>query len=409
MSRFFIEEYSDEHEEESIENEELQIDFEEDNFTLVHPEEIPLEYFIFKLDQDNDKKDQDQIDNKCSNIIECRNLFDNILQNIDNNQIQKSHNEFNKLQDVYKQLQKGFKKNNVPNFFIKKLYEINQKINEQSRSSKQARTFQKDLKKFNRNFEEELAEYEKHPENFQNELDAELNTDQDENANDNFSMSSSYEEEEEKEENATENTNNNKEKNTPQNAEKANDDESIRKELDRYVQYRTDVIMKTDIDHLFIFYEKVTDEKLVRKFQLEICYAVSHVPDWQKISYRNILKILDFLPDLIHYVKGFVPFFGRLSKDLTWYSTKLTNASRTYHFYRTMHKFVNILNYFKQNLLQINEFKSYVRLEILFIGYLFCNEKCDISPHAMNMMKVLEKDIFNKSITNNYMYQTSLY
>lgn len=483
MSRWFIEEYSDENEEESIGSDEFQIETED---TTPHevPEEIPLDYFVPKLNPNNEKKGQNQANSKQSNVIECWNLLDSILQNIDNNQIQKSHTEFNKLQDVYKQVQKDFKKNYIPNFIIKKLFEINQKITEQSKSNKQARQFQKDLKKFNRNFEKELSEFEQHPENFQNEDEIEFKDEIVQKSDDDFYLSSSDEEEEEetsrqsannankrkgkicqstnnknevkranptananakngkKEEESTSNNANegkqekNADNSNSKNEEKEgessvnnadnkkeeesslqkansseieNDDESIREVLRKYVAFKTNIVMKTDIDYLFTYYQNVKDPKLARSFQLEICYAASHIPNWQKVSYRNIPKILDFLPDLVGYAKSLILLFGKFNDNLTFYSTKLSTPSRRYHFYRMIHKFVNAINNFKQKLLEINEYKLYARLNAMFIGYMYCNEKYDISPQSLSMFEVLQKNIFSKAVTENYMYQNSLF
>ena len=76
MSRWFIEEYS----EEESDSDELQIEIEEDTTPHEVPEEIPLDYFLPK------QKGPSQASSKQSNIIECQNLLDSIIQNIDNNQ-----------------------------------------------------------------------------------------------------------------------------------------------------------------------------------------------------------------------------------------------------------------------------------------------------------------------------------
>lgn len=211
MSRWIIEDYSEEElnesQDEYIEFEE-RIKIDEDDKPHKVPDEITLDYFIPQLDPNNDIKKQDQTSNKQSNINEIRNLLYNILQNINENQIKKSYDEFNELQEVYKQFQKEFKKNGVPHFFIKKIFEINEKINKQPTSNKQARLFQKNIKKFNRNFEKELAEYEEHPENFND-----LNEDQLKKSDDDFSISSTDEEQNTDElEISPQDTNNSKEK-----------------------------------------------------------------------------------------------------------------------------------------------------------------------------------------------------
>ena len=106
MSRWTIEDYSEEElnesQDEYIEFEE-RIKIDEDDKPHKVPDEITLDYFIHQLDPNNDIKKQDQTSNKQSNINEIRNLLDNILQNINENQIKKSYDEFNELQEVYKQ------------------------------------------------------------------------------------------------------------------------------------------------------------------------------------------------------------------------------------------------------------------------------------------------------------------
>lgn len=169
--------------------------------------------------------------------------------------------------------------------------------------------------------------------------------------------------------------------------------------------------MRMDIDYLFAFYQKVVDKKLSRRIQLEICDVVRRLPNWQKIPFQNITKILEFLPELINHAKFLVPVFGRLNQDLLFYSSKLyeRQVQNSIHFYKTIHKFVNVLNNFKQKLFEYNEFKLYVRFEIMFIEYLYSNEKFDLSPYALNMYNILDKNIFNKQVTENYISQTSLF
>ena len=62
-------------------------------------------------------------------IIEIKNLLDEVLFCITNNQIQKSHEKFVKLQKIYNQRPKVIKKNKIPHFFIYKLLKITKKIN----------------------------------------------------------------------------------------------------------------------------------------------------------------------------------------------------------------------------------------------------------------------------------------
>lgn len=108
------------------------------------------------------------IQNLFSKLDKC---LDFILECMIQNHFNKAHEKFIKLQKFYKKNKKVFKKYGNPHFLIRKLYSINHLMQEIAQKNKFVWKFEKDIKKFNKEFEIELTEIEKNPEKFANDDD----------------------------------------------------------------------------------------------------------------------------------------------------------------------------------------------------------------------------------------------
>ena len=356
-------------------------------------------------------------------IMKFKKIFDNVLNNINNNEYKKSHYEFIQAQRLYKQPPKVFKKNQVPHFFIYKLFEINQKINQLSTSNKELYDFKKDIKKFNQLFEKELSKCKKNPEYYDDENVFDVNDKNSQNTssnNDNDWFISSDDDETNpnpKIQNITFKLNNNtvKEKCTYQPKPKhpnnnSLNDEKIKKELEKYKSSRQKGKIIANIDHLFKLYQEATIKELVHEIQLEICFSFENEVFKHGFSLEKFTLILDILPNLMNDTMFLIHFMEKIEKIFSDYITQRCNycTKNITLISEILPKYINIMETFKQKLQNDKKYDLSIEIEIMILENIYYNYTIDITPRSFNILDILNKKLFNESITENYKLKISL-
>lgn len=367
---------------------------------------------IREEEEEEESQDHNTIDNNITienesnlnimqkRIIEIKDLLDEVLFCITNNQIQKSHEKFVKLQKIYNQRPKVIKKNKIPHFFIYKLFKITQKINNLSKNNKNTRRVQKEITKFCHKFEKELSECQLNEQNFANEDNdfkyEEYNNNNKTDINDWFLPSDNADSNELLNDNTSNSRNNDRNQKTNANNRSTNNienicinnDENIKKELDKYCLTRSKGRISTNIDHLYELYQKVTNKGLAQKIQLEICYTIEDNSFDQVIPFDIWKLILDIMPNLINDAKRFVPLFEKLNKDFWKHSINSSNnfAFNISHFYEILSKYISNMELFAKLFQNDNEQTLFVRLETILIEHLYFKENFDIMDRALNII-----------------------
>lgn len=432
MSRWAINDYSDEEEDnqEEDQNDEQAIKDEPQNDEQVAP----------KGDDDNASDNEDETENR-SNLsdkqkkyLDLKQSLGKVLDNITLNQIKKAHEEFTKLQNIYKRPPKVIKKNENPHFFIRELFEITQKVKELDKSEKDIRKFEQDVKKFNRGFEKELQECEENPEKFAND-DDEDEDDQNKNASDDsgsdnggWFVSSDDEETNKNDDNKNDDKTGEEKENKPRHHKDMTSAEAVearlkaernrvindsiaQKELEEFSASRIKGKVTTDVPHLNQLYKAVKDKELSHKLQLEICFTVEEGPSDQAIPLENWTLILEFLPSLINDAKLLVPLFERLNRDFWARSVHPRHlfTPDVARLHEILPNFIKIMEDYSKKLRDEKEFALCTRLENMLIEHIYHKDTVDIMPHTLSILELLNQKIFDESVTNSFRARAALF
>ncbi|KAK8834462.1 Translation initiation factor 3 subunit c [Tritrichomonas musculus] len=432
MSRFFVNSESDEEEQQAEEDQNDEPVQDEQQNTK--PAEANR-FFDSGSGSDDEADNKSNLSEKQKKFLELKNSLDQVLNNIELNQLKKAHEEFTKLQAIYKRPPKVIKKNENPHFLIRELLEITNKVGELAKSEKDLRKFDQDIKKFNRNFEKELAECQEHPEKFENDDDDEnenedfVNDDDKEDNSDNqegdWFLSSS--DEEEKDKKKPEKTDDRK-KPQPEHRKdmtaaeavearlkaernRVIDDELAKKELEEFSASRTKGKVITTVARLDELYQAVMDKELSHKIQLEICFTVEEEPSDQAIPLEDWTLILEFLPSLIEDAKHLVPLFERLNRDFWARSVHPRHlfTPDVARLHEILPKFTSIMEDYSKKLREQKEFALCARLENMLIEHIYHQDTVDIMPHALSIFELLNQKIFDESITNSFKARAALF
>lgn len=433
MSRWAINDYSDEEDQVEEDQKEEPV---EDEPKKDEPAASQENRFFLDSDSENETDNRSNMSDKQKRFLELKECLGRILDNITLNQLKKAHEEFTKLQNIYKRPPKVIKKNENPHFFIRELFEITQKVKELAKSEKDLRKFETDIKKFNRNFEKELTECEEHPENFASDdeiINEDNNDDQvkadnkDDDAEDDNSgwfVSSDDEDTKAKTPEPKEN-----ESSKPQRVhhhkdmtsadavearlraerDRVIDDETATKELEEFSASRTKGKVIASVTRLYDLYEAAMDKELSHKLQLEICFTVEASD--QPIPLENWNLILEFLPDLIDEAMLMVPLFERLNRDFWARSVHPRHlfTPDVARLHEILPNFIKLMEDYSKKLRDEKEFALCTRLENMLIEHIYHKDTVDIMPHTLSILELLNQKIFEESITNSYRARAALF
>ena len=340
MSRWAINDYSDEEEDQQDEdqNEDQLVD---DDQQKEQPQANQDDKQNAESDNEPDNNNRSNLSNKQKKFLDLKESLANVLENITQNNLKKAHEEFTKLQNIYKRPPKVIKKNENPRFFIRQLFEITQKVKGLDVSGKDFRKFEQDVKKFSRSFEKELQDCQENPDKFADENDDDDDIDDDfqddDDDDDDDDGGGWFVSEEKADASKPKDSKGGKESKADSKSKQSHrkdmtsadavearlkaernraiDDDTAKKELEEYSASRTKGKIITTVTRLYDLYQAAMDKELGHKLQLEICFTVEEGPSDQAIPLEDWTLILDFLPSLINDAKLLVPLFERLNRD----------------------------------------------------------------------------------------------
>lgn len=435
MSRWAINDYSDEEEDQQDEdqNDDQLVD---DDQQKEQPQANQVDKQNTESDNEPDNNNRSNLSNKQKKFLDLKESLANVLDNITQNNLKKAHEEFTKLQNIYKRPPKVIKKNENPRFFIRQLFEITQKVKELDVSGKDFRKFEQDVKKFSRSFEKELQDCQENPDKFADENDDDDDIDddfQDDDDDDDDDDGGGWFVSEEKADASKPKDSKGKESKADSKSKQSHrkdmtsadavearlkaernraiDDDTAKKELEEYSASRTKGKIITTVTRLYDLYQAAMDKDLGHKLQLEICFTVEEGPSDQAIPLEDWTLILDFLPSLINDAKLLVPLFERLNRDFWARSVHPRHlfTPDVARLHEILPNFIKIMEDYSKKLRDEKEFALCTRLENMLIEHIYHKDTVDIMPHTLSILELLNQKIFDESITSSFRARAALF
>lgn len=425
MSRFFVPDSDSEVEDEHSEEETPQDEIEDTK---------PAQKTFQSQPSTRIKEPKKFMSQKSKRFTILHENLDEILNQFELGDYKKATEAFKKLQNNYTNSKKVIDKEGLPNFFLRDMVEINEKVNQLAKNEKELKRMVQDLKSFNKNFEKELNDFTEHPENYQNDDGDLLDDSEGEEDMEPVSESSSDgggwflddDDDTKVKESQKKDKKDQKGKTQRQNtktqaelvAERLNalqaakiDNETATKELADYAASRQKGKIIVQVSRLHELYNAIKDPEISHQIKLEICFTVEEGPSDQAIPLEDWTFILDFISTLTEDAPLLVPLLERLNRDFWARSVdpQLLFTPEVSRLHEILPRFIQVMQTFSVVLRKKDEFALCARLENLLIEHIYHKETEDVMPHTLSILELLDHKIFDDATTLNFRARAAIF